>query len=167
MADFRLFSVKHCCVSTIFLFSNHTIPARLSFCPWHVLLIHFNMADYKCFECKKEFPSEKSVIDHFKMDHFYKNNAQQMKCAINHAEDKTCGKTYLTFGGLRKHLKMCIKEKRNDDRRYSVQCDAEQEAGQFSEKSADEIDNLSKSFVHDLNIHDEVIIHIHIHCKKF
>lgn len=111
------------------------------------------MADYKCFECRKEFSTEKSIISHMKTDHFHKNNAQQMKCIINHKENNACGKTFLTFGGLRKHIKICIKNRKQD---VSVICDTEHSLNNNSVEFSFEVDTLLESFVEDFNIHEQV-----------
>lgn len=71
------------------------------------------MADYKCFECQQEFATAKLILSHLKIDHHHKDNYKIIKCVINLTEcDNVCRSTFLTFGGLRKHLKICIKKRK-------------------------------------------------------
>lgn len=99
------------------------------------------MSDYKCYDCEKQFSTEKTIISHMKSEHFYKDNAQKIKCLTNRTESNACRKLFLTFASLRKHMKICIAEKLND-----VPRDLND-----AERFNCEIDDISKSFV-DLNI---------------
>lgn len=74
---------------------------------------HVEMADYKCFECEEKFPTEKLILSHLKIEHHHKDNYKMIKCVINLTEcENVCRSTFLTFGGLRKHLKVCIKKRK-------------------------------------------------------
>lgn len=72
------------------------------------------MTNFKCYKCGKEFSEEKTIISHLKTQHFCKDNTEPLKCVINYTHGIACVHAFLTFNGLRKHLKSCLKKKEND-----------------------------------------------------
>lgn len=60
--------------------------------------------DFQCFKCFNTFSSANETIKHLKKDHFICENTDPIKCIANNK----CTKEYLTFGGLRNHIKKCI-----------------------------------------------------------
>lgn len=64
------------------------------------------MSVYKCYKCDIKFNETKNVIDHLKKVHKIKEKVMQIKC-VNNFDTHVCSQTFLTFDGLRKHLKKC------------------------------------------------------------
>lgn len=62
---------------------------------------------FECFVCFKRFTDENFTINHLQKQHKIKEHSIELKCLVNF---EFCGKTYLTFSGLRKHLKKCSKK---------------------------------------------------------
>lgn len=131
--------------------------------------MHKNMADYKCFEWEKEFTNEKSIISHLKIKHFCKDNTEPIQCVINYEHRSACCHTVLTFNGLRKHIKTCLK-KRNDFLSNNVTSTGEQ-----TDANNIPIDNnLLESFEEKLLVDTEVHILVqfgwfvfHKRCHKY
>lgn len=63
------------------------------------------MDSLKCFKCAKEFSCVKSIIQHLKLDHFYRDHSTQFKCVVKGTH---CDAVFLTYGGLQKHIKKCM-----------------------------------------------------------
>lgn len=61
------------------------------------------MDKYKCYECKKTFKEVNTIITHLRNVHSIREKIMQIKCVSN-LNSYDCGKTFLSFGGLRKHL---------------------------------------------------------------
>lgn len=72
--------------------------------------------DFECFVCSEKFANENITINHLQKVHGIKDHSTELKCLVNYA---FCGKTYLTYSGLRKHLKNCRKKKYDDSVNFS------------------------------------------------
>lgn len=59
-----------------------------------------NKKKFYCFKCKKDFSSDNETIKHLKKNHFMVEKSEAIKCIV-----QQCDYTFLTFDGLRKHLK--------------------------------------------------------------
>lgn len=127
-------------------------PARISsFC---VRSQTNNMKDFKCSDCEKEFSTQKLIIAHLKQSHFHKDNYKQIKCVVNYAEyQNACESKFLTFNGLRTHLKKCLKDRKNAVRRDAT-FDFDGRQQQEENCGADfNINNIVESFAENLFIH--------------
>lgn len=113
------------------------------------------MADYKCFKCEKEFSNEKSIISHLKIEHFCKDNTEPIRCVINYKQRKVCQHSFLTFGGLRKHLKTCLQSINNN-----VSSSILPEAQNGPIESMSGIDKLLESIDRNLTIDQQVPIYV-------
>lgn len=63
------------------------------------------MKRFLCHICKEHFLELNVIIKHLKSVHFYKDGKQKIPCVFgsNH-----CAKTFMTFSGLRNHIKWCV-----------------------------------------------------------
>lgn len=60
--------------------------------------------DFKCKFCSEFFSSDKNIIAHLRKTHKIIDNTDRIPCVVNNS----CKKSYLTFSGLRTHMKTCI-----------------------------------------------------------
>lgn len=62
--------------------------------------------NFKCCksECLEIFENANETIKHLKNAHNVVENQHPIECIVNNH----CAQAYLTFGGLRKHVKQCI-----------------------------------------------------------
>lgn len=67
--------------------------------------------NFECFVCYEKFANENITIKHLQQQHKYKDHTTELKCLVNFA---FCGKKFLTYSGLRKHLKSCSKKQYGD-----------------------------------------------------
>lgn len=67
--------------------------------------------NFECFVCYEKFANEDSTIKHLQQQHKIKDHTSELKCLVNFV---FCGKKFLTYSGLRKHLKSCSKTKYGD-----------------------------------------------------
>lgn len=69
---------------------------------------------FKCYICadKKLFETNHDVIYHLKADHNIKEKKDIIWCTVN---DSKCTNHFLTFNGLNKHIKKCVKCVQNND----------------------------------------------------
>lgn len=67
--------------------------------------------NFECFVCGEKFADENITINHLQKQHGIKDHSTELKCLVNY---EFCGKTYLTYSGLRKHLKKCSKKQYHD-----------------------------------------------------
>lgn len=101
------------------------------------------MADYKCFDCRKTFPTEKLILARLKLEHQYKDHYKQLKCVVNYDEYKgVCDSHFLTFRGLRKHITTCIAARSKIDSSDALK--------------NSHIDSLSDLFGDSLTVNDQV-----------
>lgn len=113
------------------------------------------MGDYKCFACQNEFPDEKSIFAHLKFVHSCKNNTDAMKCVINYKNKKPCEKTFMSFSGLRKHLRICLKAREDDVHSDTSGCELDEP------NSLVRVETLLESFRGQLSIHEQVKTYMH------
>lgn len=62
------------------------------------------MTKFACFECSEQFTEQNAAITHLKTKHKIKEKQTNIKCLVNY---DFCRKHFLTFSGLRKHMKTC------------------------------------------------------------
>lgn len=93
---------QHClsfsALSSFYLRKDHSIPSILKM-------------EFICQVCYAKFITMKGCFDHLKFGHMFRDNAQTMQCVVNHHRDSHCNKSYNTFDGLRKHVKICLANK--------------------------------------------------------
>lgn len=65
--------------------------------------------EYKCFDCGEEFDESVRIVKHLKELHKYKDHSVNLKCFVN--KTNQCKNTFLTFNGLQKHVRICLKKK--------------------------------------------------------
>lgn len=71
--------------------------------------------DFKCKTCGDKFGNIEQVIDHLKNVHRFKEHDERIACFVDFVEPNHCQKGYLTYGGLRNHVKTCVQKKRKHD----------------------------------------------------
>lgn len=76
-----------------------------------------------------------------------------MKCVINYKNKDPCGKTFMSFSGLRKHFRICLKAREDDVHSESIESELNEE------NSLVPIESLLESFTARLSIHEQVGIH--------
>lgn len=66
---------------------------------------------YSCFVCFQQFPEIRHIFDHLKKIHLFRDNKNDLKCVVVLPPGcKQCPKiyiTFITFDGLRTHIKKC------------------------------------------------------------
>lgn len=72
--------------------------------------------NFECFMCGEKFASENTAINHLQKHHEIKDQSTELKCLVNFG---FCKKSYLTYSGLRKHLKSCSKKQYGDSSSFS------------------------------------------------
>lgn len=65
--------------------------------------------DFKCRLCEKNifFTTSKTVINHVKQVHKYKEQLDEFPCCAN----SDCSKTFLLIASLKKHMKKCCRSR--------------------------------------------------------
>lgn len=114
--------------------------------------------DYKCFQCPKEFSTEKSIISHLKYKHSCKDNTDPIKCVINYQQQNACSHSFFTFHGLRKHLTTCLQKRNSTPCFGDVFAGTESETEPRNSSSTVEINNLPESFDENVIVHEQVYI---------
>lgn len=59
---------------------------------------------FECFVCGKEFHEIKFIISHLKLNHFFKNDTEPMKCLV---AGNTCTEEFYCLKKLKSHVKSC------------------------------------------------------------
>lgn len=72
--------------------------------------------DFKCNYCEAFFKDIDKAIHHIKKKHNIVENNDRIGCIVNFRKPDYCTRSYLTFGGLRKHIKSCVKIKHELDK---------------------------------------------------
>lgn len=72
--------------------------------------------DFHCFKCEHFCSSINEIIGHLRKEHCLIDNDEPFKCAVN--SSTFCGKKFLTFSGLRNHMKSC--SQRNGNVRFCI-----------------------------------------------
>lgn len=62
--------------------------------------------DFGCFLCEKLFENHNLTIRHLKSEHNIIENKERIYC-IKNWTPKLCDKYFVTFSGLRNHIKTC------------------------------------------------------------
>lgn len=65
------------------------------------------MEKFICRICNSGFFEINEVVKHLKYTHHFKDNKQQIPCVVNFKNNSFCPSTFLTFSGLRNHIKSC------------------------------------------------------------
>lgn len=100
---------------------------------------------FKCFACEKKFKDVKVTIDHLKFVHFIKDNTTEMRCVI---DGNSCSDTFYRFDLLKKHLKICLSnQKENDVNIHSLKTVSSELAG---------VDDISYLFREKLVVDHEI-----------
>lgn len=76
--------------------------------------------DYKCIHCSKLSNNMSEIIAHLKKIHYIVENDEHIKCLVNHRNTNVCNKSYLTYSGLKTHMKSCITLKKRYDYENSI-----------------------------------------------
>lgn len=66
---------------------------------------------FQCFNCCTRFDDINQTVKHLKRAHSILENNEPTQCCVNLLPK--CKATYLSFGGLRNHMKNCILSKSN------------------------------------------------------
>lgn len=68
--------------------------------------------DFKCYLCQEKFSEIKLICQHLRIIHSLQDNSTNIQCAVN--SQKECSKSFHTFNALQKHMKTCIRTKKNE-----------------------------------------------------
>lgn len=68
--------------------------------------------DFKCNFCSFLSDQINDMFSHLRKDHRIVENSERIKCFINYQKQNCCQKSYLTFSGLRTHIKSCLEANR-------------------------------------------------------
>lgn len=81
--------------------------------------------NYKCYLCEGNilYETNNEAVSHLKEYHNLKNKKSIIQCTVYNS---TCGKSFITFSGLYKHVKKCVKNSNIDD------CEKSLDAGECS-----------------------------------
>jgi hypothetical protein len=60
-----------------------------------------------CRYCAIKMDDISYMIKHLKLIHYIAENGEPIKCCVNRKND-ICNKSYVTFNGLRTHMKSCV-----------------------------------------------------------
>lgn len=63
--------------------------------------------DFKCNFCGDFASCATDIISHLRISHKIVENTDRICCVVNNS----CTKSYLTFSGLRTHMKKCVQNK--------------------------------------------------------
>lgn len=67
--------------------------------------------NFECYLCdNKYFNDNNLVVEHLKKEHKIKEKVHQLKCTVKNSR---CGKNFLTFYGLNRHVRTCLNDKIN------------------------------------------------------
>lgn len=67
----------------------------------------------ECFLCKRNFSSDKEIVQHLKIIHKIKNGTTELKCVVS----SKCKKTFTTFIPFQNHIKKCYSDQVNSLKR--------------------------------------------------
>lgn len=73
------------------------------------------MENLICHICDSLFSNINEVVKHLKHVHKFKDNKQIIPCVVNFENSSFCTSTYLTFNGLRNHVKSCVSKKDDEN----------------------------------------------------
>lgn len=73
------------------------------------------MIFFVCTVCSISFSEINEIIKHLKKVHSFKDGKQKISCVVDFGQEPACTKTFLTFSGLKNHVKSCVllTQKRN------------------------------------------------------
>lgn len=71
--------------------------------------------DFKCNFCGFSSGEINEMFSHLRKEHKIVENSDRIKCIVNLEKQNSCQKSYLTFSGLRTHIKSCLKVKREQN----------------------------------------------------
>lgn len=63
--------------------------------------------DFKCYICAQDLSDLNLMINHLKIIHAIKDNAQKIKCVVKNKNNEICGQFCPTFRLLKTHMKKC------------------------------------------------------------
>lgn len=72
--------------------------------------------DFKCNFCEKKFSDFIGTIQHLKKEHKITENNDRIKCIVDFQKPDYCRRSYLTFSGLKTHVKSCVITKHEHDK---------------------------------------------------
>lgn len=72
--------------------------------------------DYKCKSCDGKFENINKAIYHLKNVHKLKEHNDRISCVVDFKRPDFCKRSYLTYNGLRTHVKSCLKIKHKHDK---------------------------------------------------
>lgn len=67
--------------------------------------------NFKCNFCSFLSDEVNEMFSHLRKKHKIVENSDRIKCIVNLQKQNSCQKSYLTFSGLRTHIKSCLKSK--------------------------------------------------------
>lgn len=67
--------------------------------------------NFKCNICSVFSSEVNQIFPHLKKEHKITENSERIYCPVNFNHGNSCGKSYLTFSGLRAHIKSCLLSK--------------------------------------------------------
>lgn len=94
--------------------------------------------NFECFVCFEKCTDENFAINHLRKVHKIKEHTIELKCLVNFT---FCNKSFLTYSGLRKHLKTCSKNKPSHSAE-SLEVLAAKNFAMFNCKALDSSNNL-------------------------
>lgn len=68
--------------------------------------------DFKCKNCSFSSDQINEMFSHLRKEHRIVENSERIECFVNFEKQNSCQKSYLTFSGLRTHIKSCLKANR-------------------------------------------------------
>lgn len=71
--------------------------------------------DLRCNFCNEYFSEINGIFSHLRKVHKVIENDNRINCLVNFNDKTSCTKSYLTFAGLRTHMKSCIISKHQQD----------------------------------------------------
>lgn len=71
--------------------------------------------DYSCNLCLKHSSDVNDLVSHLRKEHKVMENTERIPCLVNFNDKNFCKKSYLTFSGLKTHMKLCVTSKRKRD----------------------------------------------------
>lgn len=67
--------------------------------------------NFKCNFCSVFFSEVNQIFSHLRKEHKVIENSERIFCPVNFNHGNSCKKSYLTFSGLRSHIKSCLLSK--------------------------------------------------------
>lgn len=101
--------------------------------------------NYKCYICYRLFEKNIEAVSHLKKEHNLKDKKNTIRCTVNKS---TCGRSFITFNGLCKHVKKCVEESNANEGAKSLDDEKCLNLSISSEKDL-ENSNLNKTFLFD------------------